>query len=151
MKKFAATPICVPVEFVSNGLLAFFFHPAVTQPGTFRLASDSKSFSGLIEMWLDGAWRPFCGELWDGKNDEVLCRQLGLGPPREISLQEPLSMLGSFPANNIYFNCSGNEDKLSQCLTGTITGVPAAGNICKEMRHAYVSCSGEVDGFGLVL
>ena len=114
----------------------------MTPKGTVRLSSDSDGFSGFLEMWLDGSWRSFCGEIWDEKNDEVVCRQLGLGPPLAEKMPELVSS-GAVMAHHFYYNCSGNEDRLTQCVNEPITDILVGADICKEVGYASVACSGE--------
>ena len=91
-------------------------------------------------MWLNGAWTHFHKQDWEDNNDEVVCRQLDFGPPLK-GIERELTFSGSsaIPTHGLYFNCSGNEDRLIQCLNETQEG---AGNYI-NMEYVAVSCSGE--------
>ena len=93
---------------------------------------------GMVQRCVSQSWRAVCGTLWDCNDARVLCRQLGfpasgelliiiviITPPFHTTdvLATTLS-LGIIPwplRDNNRYSCSGNENSLSNCPTGSST------------------------------
>ena len=61
-------------------------------------------------MDITPGWKPLCGYSW-GMNAKVVCRQLGYPGVLQVSTlpRKPREVC------NQAFNCSGNEDYISEC------------------------------------
>ena len=79
--------------------------------------SDGKdgSFEGRVEIYRVGTWGTICGDGWDVKDAEVVCKQLGYGGAKSI---KTTSYYGE-GKGQIWLDdlaCAGNESNLGQCL-----------------------------------
>ncbi|XP_067052699.1 deleted in malignant brain tumors 1 protein-like isoform X2 [Acropora muricata] len=79
--------------------------------------SDGKdgSFEGRVEIYRVGTWGTICGDGWDFKDAEVVCKQLGYGGAKSI---KTTSYYGE-GKGQIWLDelaCAGNESNLGQCL-----------------------------------
>ncbi|XP_068807609.1 deleted in malignant brain tumors 1 protein isoform X2 [Struthio camelus] len=96
--------------------------PTTTEPTTYlviadelllRLTDGPNSCAGNVEIFYFGAWMKVCGHLWDMRDAQVVCKQLGCG--------QPLGVTGYFPSNgwSLYvmtaMRCQGSEDYLWAC------------------------------------
>lgn len=86
-----------------------------------RLVGDRKHFSyGRVEVFLNGTWGTLCSNQWNLDNAHVICRQLGFdgavsSPTRAYDFGQITSALHWL--ND--FNCTGNENSLSECQHGS--------------------------------
>ncbi|XP_071839533.1 scavenger receptor cysteine-rich domain-containing protein DMBT1-like isoform X3 [Apostichopus japonicus] len=114
---------------------------------TVRLEGGKYDYLGNVEVYANGQWRPVCDNLWDVKDAEVVCRQLGFSaverPRRESYFGSPLS---TAIMNN--FECIGDEESLLDCNYND-----AVENMCGSENTAGVVCKhteASIDGFRLV-
>ncbi|MBN3319508.1 DMBT1 protein, partial [Atractosteus spatula] len=70
--------------------------------------------SGRVEVQLGGYWGTVCSSLWDMKDAEVVCRQLGCGSALFAPLWSAYGEgTGPILMNNVV--CTGTEDVLLKC------------------------------------
>lgn len=47
------------------------------QHGEVRLQDGTAPWNGRVEVCMDGKWGSVCSDMWDDRDAEVACRQLG--------------------------------------------------------------------------
>ncbi|XP_006867523.1 PREDICTED: deleted in malignant brain tumors 1 protein-like [Chrysochloris asiatica] len=104
-----------------------------------RLVGGSGRCSGRVEVLHQGTWGTVCDDLWDNREAEVVCRQLGCG--------QAISALGEAhfgPGSGDIFldniQCSGVERFLGQCAHSGW-----AEHNCGHHEDASVICSDAED------
>ena len=50
---------------------------ASCKEGDIRLANGNVPSEGLVQVCLSGTWGSVCDDLWDNRDAQVVCRQLG--------------------------------------------------------------------------
>ena len=90
---------------------------AVVFAPTVRLVSADESFLGRVELLYRGMWGTVCGDKWDLKSADVVCRQLGfadaLGAPRHAPFGTGEGVIWLEEVS-----CTGNESSLADCTHG---------------------------------
>ena len=64
---------------MSNALFLF-PNPALgneCKDGSIRLGGRSTARQGRVEVCVEGRWGTVCGNNWDSRDADVVCRQLG--------------------------------------------------------------------------
>ena len=103
---------------------------------TVRLVSPTNLSSfGRVEVFYNGKWGTICDYLWDLKDADVVCRQLGY----DGALSAPGAAVFGQGIGHIWLNdvrCIGTETSLSQCShrgwgIGSCWRREAAGVVCR--------------------
>ncbi|XP_064608192.1 scavenger receptor cysteine-rich type 1 protein M160-like [Liolophura sinensis] len=82
---------------------------------TVRLTGGVSERKGGVETLIDGKWLPICSTLFDAKDAEVVCRQLGF---RDSTVKVHKYHKFRTPGGNammLSFGCRGNESRLIEC------------------------------------
>ena len=70
--------------------------------------------SGRVEVYFNGTWGTVCDDIWDTKDADVVCRQLGY----DEATRAPLEATYGEGTGPIYFDnviCTGSEARLVNC------------------------------------
>uniref|UniRef100_A0A3B1ITC4 SRCR domain-containing protein n=1 Tax=Astyanax mexicanus TaxID=7994 RepID=A0A3B1ITC4_ASTMX len=79
-----------------------------------RLRGRERGCSGWLEVYHNAEWGSVCGDLWDIRHAQVVCRQLGCGP----ALIANRSAADGSGGGTVWMNrvkCRGNEIHLWDC------------------------------------
>ncbi|XP_038076127.1 deleted in malignant brain tumors 1 protein-like [Patiria miniata] len=94
------------VNVICSGPIPESRHPA-------RLLSNLEKEIGTVLIYHDGRWGAVCSEGWTEANSEVVCRELGFGPPLST-----VTYMDSGPMFLSGVSCKGDEETLDQCDRG---------------------------------
>uniref|UniRef100_A0A668A600 SRCR domain-containing protein n=1 Tax=Myripristis murdjan TaxID=586833 RepID=A0A668A600_9TELE len=111
-------------------------------PESVRLVNGNSLCSGRVEVKSDQSWSSVCEADFDQQDAEVLCRELGCGPPSV--LQGALYGEAEAPMWTREFQCEGNESSLLDCGSSG-----SARNTCSPGKAVGLTCS-EPDDVRLV-
>ncbi|MGH0137871.1 UNVERIFIED_CONTAM: hypothetical protein FKN15_067989 [Acipenser sinensis] len=107
-----------------------------------RLANGANNCSGRVEFYYKDQWEAGCGDYWDMRHAQVVCRELGCG----YAVSAPVgARFGNrtAPYWRKGFHCSGEEQSLISCSVNDLT-------TCH--KDASVICSGmNISFFHLIL
>ncbi|NXE85681.1 DMBT1 protein, partial [Cochlearius cochlearius] len=108
----------------------------IPEEGPVRLMDGPTKCVGRVEVLHDNLWGSVCDDDWDMKDAEVVCKQVGCGPP--------LSALGGAHygrgSDIIWLDdvkCNGTEESIFDCQAR-----PWGENNCYHGEDASVVCAG---------
>ncbi|XP_054838246.1 deleted in malignant brain tumors 1 protein-like isoform X2 [Eublepharis macularius] len=113
---------------------------SVPQEGSLRLANGNDVCQGRVEIYHNGRWGTICDDLWDMRDAEVACRQLGCGQAL-LALESAPFGPGSGDVMLDDVSCRGNESSLSHC-----SHAPWGTHNCGHHEDAGVICSVPQEG-----
>ncbi|KAI4872552.1 hypothetical protein NFI96_003109 [Prochilodus magdalenae] len=97
-----------------------------------KLSGRDGSCSGRLEVYHNAKWGSVCVDLWDIRDAEVVCRQLGCGPVNG-------SIVFGAGSGTVWLNrvkCTGNEIHLWDCPHSLKDHTD-----CSHRQHAGVTCA----------
>ncbi|KAL4005186.1 hypothetical protein ACER0C_004899 [Sarotherodon galilaeus] len=100
-----------------------------------RLLNGSSLCSGRLEVKSNQSWSSVCEADFDQQDAEVVCRELGCGPP--LVLQGALYGEVEAPVWSKEFQCGGHESALLDCRSSG-----SARNSCSPGKAVGLTCSG---------
>ncbi|XP_036416791.1 antigen WC1.1-like [Colossoma macropomum] len=110
--------------------------------------------SGRVEVFNGETWSTMCDADFDQQDAEVVCRELGCGPPLEV-LGVAAFGRGEGQVWSEELQCRGNESQISFCPTSSSlkhncthendVGLVCAGHSQTQMVNGSDSCSGRVE------
>ncbi|XP_005748465.1 CD5 antigen-like [Pundamilia nyererei] len=103
-------------------------------PDSVRLLNGSSLCSGRLEVKSNQSWSSVCEADFDQQDAEVVCRELGCGPPSV--LQGALYEEVEAPAWSKEFQCGGHESALLDCRSSG-----SARNSCSPGKAVGLTCS----------
>ncbi|KAM9343950.1 scavenger receptor cysteine-rich type 1 protein M130-like [Pholidichthys leucotaenia] len=106
----------------------------VTCSDSVRLLNGTSECSGRLEVKSNQSWSSVCQADFDQQDAEVVCRELGCGPPR--LLRGALYGDVEAPVGTKEFQCGGNESALLDCRSSG-----SAGNSCSPGEAVGLTCS----------
>ncbi|CAJ1053758.1 uncharacterized protein LOC121905209 [Xyrichtys novacula] len=125
-----------------------------TADGEIRLVDGNSSCSGRVEILHRGQWGTVCDDLWDVRDAQVVCRQLGCGSVLTAQTDAFFGP-GSGPIWMVDVACTGHESELSDCVHGgfgshNCSHTEDAGVICEvalplRLVNSDNRCSGRVE------
>ncbi|MGH0155047.1 UNVERIFIED_CONTAM: hypothetical protein FKN15_028840 [Acipenser sinensis] len=107
-----------------------------TEPAELRLAGSSSPCSGRVEVRFEGSWGTVCGDSWDLKDAQVVCRQLGCGAAESTGGGEATFGQGNGTIWLDEVNCRGSEMHLWDCRHSALRH-----NDCDHKEDAWVTCA----------
>ena len=103
---------------------------------TLRLSGGADENEGRIEIFHDREWGTVCDDSWDIQDGVVVCRQLGyFGVDTVYTGAHFGEGSGTIWLDDM--QCTGTEDRLSDCSGGSSWGV----HNCGHSEDAGVRCS----------
>ena len=125
--------------------------------GNVRLQFGANERIGRVEVCVSGFWSSICNNLWDSRDADVVCRQLGFPTFGKLFTNGFLGdyiihhdFVGTIPYLNNYFNgpvlldrvsCDGDEATILEC---THSGIGVVSSWCNQYNHAGVQCLGNI-------
>ncbi|KAI4872555.1 hypothetical protein NFI96_018839, partial [Prochilodus magdalenae] len=100
-----------------------------------RLSGGEGSCSGKLEVYHNAKWGSVCDHLWDIRDAQVVCRQLGCGPALRADGSSVFGA-GSGPVWLNRVKCRGNEIHLWDCPHSLKNHTD-----CSHRQHAGVTCA----------
>nr|XP_023666892.1 scavenger receptor cysteine-rich type 1 protein M130-like [Paramormyrops kingsleyae] len=118
-----------------------------------RLVGDAGGCAGRLEVLHQGSWGTVCGDSWDPKDAQVVCRQLQCG----TALRNPVPTFfdpGTGPIWLDEVDCKGTEMSLWHCPSAWwgqngCVRKEDVGVVCSEYKEIRLAdgCSGQLEVF----
>ncbi|XP_072566345.1 antigen WC1.1-like isoform X3 [Paramormyrops kingsleyae] len=118
-----------------------------------RLVGDAGGCAGRLEVLHQGSWGTVCGDSWDPKDAQVVCRQLQCG----TALRDPVPTFfgpGTGPIWLDEVDCEGNETSLWDCPSASrgqndCVHKEDVGVVCSDFKEIRLAegCSGQLEVF----
>ncbi|KAI4898536.1 hypothetical protein NFI96_007899 [Prochilodus magdalenae] len=99
-----------------------------------RLRGGEGSCSGRLEVYHNAGWGSVCADLWDIRDAQVVCRQMGCGRALSADRRAVGADEGHIWMNRV--KCRGNEIHLWDCLHSLKNHTD-----CSHRQHAGVTCT----------
>ncbi|KAM8794788.1 scavenger receptor cysteine-rich domain-containing protein DMBT1-like [Eudromia elegans] len=133
--------VCSGANQVVNSTSNYKLNSAITRFTSSRstLAGGPHRCAGRVEVFYSNQWGTVCGDRWDLKEAEVVCRQMRCGKALSASASGQFSV-GSGPIWLSDVNCTGTEIALSYCRA------KVEENNCNHREDVGVICSGRGQG-----
>nr|XP_054763722.1 deleted in malignant brain tumors 1 protein-like [Lytechinus pictus] len=113
------------------------FAPENATEGAIRLVQGEAIYEGRVEIFFDGSWGTVCDDLWDIKDAQVVCRQLGFGTAIEaVTMARFGRGIGPIMLDNVA--CQGDEQMLMDFFVA-IRGCWS--EVGKHGSNSRVTCS----------
>lgn len=103
-----------------------------------RLVAGRNKYEGNVQLQYEGEWGYVCGEGWDMKDADVVCKQIGSVGAVEVKTFRDYSVCRVWLDQ---VNCVGNESSIWDC---SHTGLAMFKGACTATEYAGVECKGEV-------
>uniref|UniRef100_A0A3B5PQV6 SRCR domain-containing protein n=1 Tax=Xiphophorus maculatus TaxID=8083 RepID=A0A3B5PQV6_XIPMA len=135
----SALNYCVPYDGNSDQSHEFICSDSV------RLVQGTNRCSGRLEVKTNQSWSSVCEKDFDLQNAEVVCREIGCGPPSVH--QGALYGEAEAPVGSREFLCEGSESALLNCSSRKSSGR----NSCSPGQAVGLTCSGRGGSADLLL
>ena len=106
--------------------------------GVLRLLGSSNYRNGRVEVFINSTWGTVCDDSWDGRDAQVVCRQLGFGSTGSSIQRFRPSAAERVPIWLDEMTCNGSEAKLIDCQHNGI-----GSHDCSHNEDAGVNCEGD--------
>ncbi|KAI4902908.1 hypothetical protein NFI96_020439, partial [Prochilodus magdalenae] len=102
-----------------------------------RLVDGAGFCSGRVEVKTAQSWTTVCDTDFDWKDAEVVCREVGCGPP--LTLQAVVFGKDDYSVGAKEFQCNGTENVLLDCSTSA-----KEEHTCAHGSTVELTCSGSI-------
>ncbi|XP_066292658.1 protein bark beetle-like [Branchiostoma lanceolatum] len=108
------------------------------KPSLYRLTDGKNPWEGKVEVFFEGRWCKVCSRYFDNDDINILCRELGYGPPIGISGYAIGSGEESVTSGYNYITCQGDEEKLVHCYQRASVFTRTS---CSNRNGRFVKCT----------
>ena len=105
-----------------------------------RLVNENNlTTEGRVEVQYGGLWGTVCDDMWDYRDAQVVCRQLGF-PYAVAALSASVFGAGEGPIWMDNLECNGTEKRIGECGRTSLDNIN-----CGHTEDAGVMCSGKFE------